>query len=788
MAGVSRCGKDLHVRNWIYIPDGGERPVRDYIRLSMAWFFGLVLLSIYQQAVLYYNGVLEAIFTRNLWLLLFHHLGFVALFTVVLLPVFKFLERYSQKLAMGVVFLLMTLGLVLEYYLQSYFLAFYEPLVNPYFGVRIGNFFAGSGAWYIIPASVIAALVLLFFFQFTARTYHLMSRMYPLTLILLGLALMSHKTEKKPVNENKIQWLLAHQLYRTFETIEYEGDLEYPLMKAYREEGGLHAYFDMQATMPDIVLIVIDGLGKDVIGNEAAFKDFMPYLNTLSENSLTWNNHLSLSRDAYSSIPGILGSLPFGTEGFQHVRHGVHRQTLYSLLGKNSYQTSFHYGGNLALTKLDYMLSGDRVHRINDRQNFGKGFVPQEADQAGISPGYPDKALYQNGLSTDPSGQPQFQVFLNLSTSPPYSVPDKSEYLQKVRGIIAGMQHDQHRRKVGKNKDFFASLLYADQAIKEFMDAYREKRNYKNTIFVITGSHASRELATGGLLQPFKVPLLITSPMLEKPASFEHISSHGDLMPSLLGLLDREFLLDLPEKVSWMGQDLTADVGPREMALFRGPGQIDLLFGNHLYSTGQLYRVGPAGEENTENPVKRDRMEEQLRNFRAVNQYVVREDRLIPPAYAGYALPDAPLSRAEMVWVNSVFNGKDYDRAYQTARSLAFDGERERAKVLCRYILLNVPVHADTHILLGRIHAWEGEYAQAIRLLENTIIKYPSYADAYAALLDVYYWAGRPVDAQALVALIEDRSISDPEVEKRVERARETAASDTLDESEISSS
>ena len=54
-----------------------------------------------------------------------------------------------------------------------------------------------------------------------------------------------------------------------------------------------------------------------------------------------------------------------------------------------------------------------------------------------------------------------------------------------------------------------------------------------------------------------------------------------------------------------------------------------------------------------------------------------------------------------------------------------------------------IPRHADTEILMGRLYGWKEDYEKSISILEKVIQKYPEYEDGYCALLDTYYWADK---------------------------------------------
>ncbi len=142
-----------------------------------------------------------------------------------------------------------------------------------------------------------------------------------------------------------------------------------------------------------------------------------------------------------------------------------------------------------------------------------------------------------------------------------------------------------------------------------------------------------------------------------------------------------------------------------------------------------------------------------------------------------YAQPDklqyvyAKPEKKEWLQIQSAIPGANLDKAYAYARELAHEGERERAKELCLYVLSEVPEYADAEILLGRILAWEGEYIQSESVLERAIAKHPHYGDAYAALLDTYFWAGDLDRSMALAPIIE-RNVREPEIlHEKLDRA-----------------
>ena len=131
---------------------------------------------------------------------------------------------------------------------------------------------------------------------------------------------------------------------------------------------------------------------------------------------------------------------------------------------------------------------------------------------------------------------------------------------------------------------------------------------------------------------------------------------------------------------------------------------------------------------------------------------------------------------SEIVSINSVYNGENSDKAYITARDLAFKKEYDRALLLCRYILSEVPGNIDTRILSGRINGWRGNYDKSIEILEKCIKENPEYIDSYSALFDIFYWSGKYRKALDLIEIVEMNSTNVDEIADKISRARALAS------------
>lgn len=754
------------------------KTLKDYIPLVITFFVGLIVLSMYQNSVLYYKGVLDSMLNRSFFIHVLHHLGFASVCAVMFAFIFNLLENKKPGLGFKVVRLFLALILVVEGLLITYFIGNYEP-----FGASgilgNGNYIQFSGVKALL-AIVITLLVCHFLYRYTAPFYKVISRMYPFTIILFSLFLATLYSDRKPINENKTQYLLESIYAKVFETDTYEGQETYPLAKTYTVDTDLAPLFDLGKKKPHIKIIIVEGLGKKFVDGKTRYTGLMPELNKMISKSLYWPNHFSNTGEGQAALPLIVGSLPFGEKGFTQLESFTHRHTLFSMLKQNGYQSSFNFGGNSALHNYDKFLVQEGVDRILDKAVFGKAYKEQETDAAGISLGYPDASLFQRYQEDQGSlsQAPIFDVFFTLSSQHPYAVPDQELYTKRVEKYVASTKlNDNNKRFMEHNLELFASYAYVDDALHSFFEAEKKSKGYGNTIYIITGSHQNRNLPSQNPLERYRVPLIIHSPLVKKPKVMQSMVSHADIAPSIIALLDNSYALQVPSKVAWLGDNSIVKIeskNDREIPLYRGANKIqDYIYGSYFIADGYVMKLNNDLSFN-ETEVTQDSValvRDKFKYSKSVNTYVTQNDKLIPKNLALITDNKKIFTKTEMIWLQSVFNGKDFDNAYGTARKLAFNKDWDRALLLCEYILSQIPRHADTEILKGRVYSWQKQYGKSIAVLKEVIRKYPEYADAYCALLDTYYWYDPNLDISVLVHQIKRQNIHDAVLNEKVERA-----------------
>ena len=81
-------------------------------------------------------------------------------------------------------------------------------------------------------------------------------------------------------------------------------------------------------------------------------------------------------------------------------------------------------------------------------------------------------------------------------------------------------------------------LNYTDWAIGKFINEFRKRKDFQNTIFIITADHAIAHFQGKDPYGKFKIPLIIYSPKNFTPGKSKMFVSQIDLFPTIIKLLD----------------------------------------------------------------------------------------------------------------------------------------------------------------------------------------------------------------------------------------------------------
>ena len=235
-------------------------------------------------------------------------------------------------------------------------------------------------------------------------------------------------------------------------------------------------------------------------------------------------------------------------------------QSLISIANKNGYQSTYYGGFEMNFDHQGLFMKKAGIGNIVSAADFDKALTM-------ASPlGYSDRDLMKKVLQSANGNQPTFRFIQTISMHNPFTVPDQERYQQLVETRMnnLGVKEDT-KQKNRPYKKMFASILYTDEALKFYFEAYSKLAAYKNTIFIITGDHRLPEIPLSTKIDRYHVPLLIYSPMLKKSVSISSISSHLDIAPSIAAFLKNSYHIKTPDTVTWVGTGLDVNTGFRNI-------------------------------------------------------------------------------------------------------------------------------------------------------------------------------------------------------------------------------
>ena len=80
------------------------------------------------------------------------------------------------------------------------------------------------------------------------------------------------------------------------------------------------------------------------------------------------------------------------------------------------------------------------------------------------------------------------------------------------------------------------------------------------------------------------------------------------------------------------------------------------------------------------------------------------------------------------------------EAAFDTVRTLAYDGQLEEAELMARELVKKNPDYGDALVLLARIVAWQERYEEALVILDTLIAKQAGHNDAHDARSTIVEW------------------------------------------------
>ena len=460
----------------------------------------------------------------------------------------------------------------------------------------------------------------------------------------IGSIVKSHQIEHANYSDNLQRAISSYQ--KDMKEFHFISE-EYPLLHDEKYANVLGKYFTQSTTAPNLVFIISEGLSSSFAGFHPTTIHLLPFVDSLASQGLYWENFLSNCHRTYGVLPNVFGSLTSGTieRGFvnfkelerENKRYPQHSSLIKALKG-NNYTTSFYYGGWGEFDSYRDFMEFQNIDAFIDNVKFDsvKYEAPWNRKPKGFYWGYDDKALFNQWFDNslkNPVNGPYLNIFMTLNMHEPYNmIPDQysdKKYIEERMGKLNLKNNPYQNTNVLK----LGSMFFYEDALREFFVNYQNRGDYENTIFVIFGDHQSVAAFLENPLDYLHVPLILFSPLIKEPAQFKGVSTHLDITPSLIALLQENFGLTFPKEKQWLGQGLDTSktfhcerIAPLNVY---SPDFAKLLYHNYLYTPTGVLKINE--ELKTEVVTDRsiiDQITEFNNNYISIDNYVCKKDKI----------------------------------------------------------------------------------------------------------------------------------------------------------------
>lgn len=288
-----------------------------------------------------------------------------------------------------------------------------------------------------------------------------------------------------------------------------------------------------------------------------------PNFDKIVQQGLSFNRFYSAGQRSIEGLQAVLTGVPllvdlprlgWGLENSKFSRLGsmLQKHDYHTMFAQSSRRTSFHIDGISAAAGFEnYFGREDMELKLNyaNPDSFWFGWDHETFNKV------------QSYLSD--TKEPFINFTFTGSTHSPYGTLPK-EFMK-------------YPHSTDTEQGFMNTLFYADWAIGQFMKEARQQPWFDNTIFFFTADHTLGAYRKGNTLDKFHIPFVIYSPKHITQGSNNAISSHLDVLPTIVDLLK------LPDTFSAVGESLFRKKDNNQSFAYVRTGSLSGIINNEGY-------------------------------------------------------------------------------------------------------------------------------------------------------------------------------------------------------------
>ena len=265
----------------------------------------------------------------------------------------------------------------------------------------------------------------------------------------------------------------------------------------------------------NIVILIMESYSKEFIGHHNEGKSYTPFLDSLMQHSMVFNNAFANGLKSIEALPAITASIPTLMDNpFITSNYGQNQfESLASLLKKEGYNTSFFHGGQRG-TMGFYSF----IHKAGFQEYHGLEEYNNSSDFDGSWGIYDIPFMQYFASELNVKKEPFLTTFFSLSSHPPFVLPKNYKHQFEKIGIRE-------------------TIKYTDDALQQFFKNIKDKEWFKNTLFIITADHTSGEKYNKkykNRIGRYSIPLLLFKGDSSIIGEDNSIVQQIDIMPTIL--------------------------------------------------------------------------------------------------------------------------------------------------------------------------------------------------------------------------------------------------------------
>ncbi len=268
----------------------------------------------------------------------------------------------------------------------------------------------------------------------------------------------------------------------------------------------------------NIVIIILESFSKEytALGNR---KSYTPFLDSLMQHSIVFENCWSNGTKSIEGIPAILSSMPSWMDNpFINSLYCNNKTfSLPVLLKRENYFSVFFHGGVNGTMNFDAY-----AKQAGFDKYFGKNEYANNKNFDGFWGVWDEPFLQFVAQKLTQFPQPFLVSIFTLSSHHPFNVPDK------YKDILPKGSLPIHK-----------CIAYTDWALRKFFQTIQQEQWYKNSVFILTADHTgmSEDPYFSSIVGRYQIPLLIFDTQNPNPQIEKNVIQQIDILPTLLYLL-----------------------------------------------------------------------------------------------------------------------------------------------------------------------------------------------------------------------------------------------------------